>query len=213
MITLQGKGVSSGIAGGMLVFLKRRSLSVEKQPVDDVEKELECFEAARRVASDQLDELSKEMAGKIGEENAVLFEIHRMLLEDIDYTGPIIDIIKNEKVCAEYAVNTAGSRLAQEFAGMDDEYMQARSVDVYDVSKRVIGILCGADTDLTRHDEPVILASDDCRNIHGTGKNRRVGIGRALPGHQSQYLAAAKLGSFAGIETRGGGMESRVISF
>ncbi|MDR2193289.1 MAG: phosphoenolpyruvate--protein phosphotransferase [Treponema sp.] len=161
MITLQGKGVSAGIASGVIVFLKRKSLSVEKRPVADAEKEAERFEAARNTAADQLDELSKKMAGKIGEENAVLFEVHRMLLEDEDYTNPIINIIKQEKVCAEYAVNTAGSRLAQEFADMDDEYMKARAVDVYDVSKRVIRILSGVEDDLTRSDEPVILAADD----------------------------------------------------
>ncbi|MDR2793356.1 MAG: phosphoenolpyruvate--protein phosphotransferase [Treponema sp.] len=161
MITLQGKGVSAGIASGVVVFLKRKSLSVEKRPVADVEKEVERFEAARRIASEQLDELSKKMAGTIGEENAVLFEVHRMLLEDVDYTEPITAIIKNEKVCAEYAVNTTGSRLAQEFADMDDEYMKARAVDMYDVSKRVIGILSGVEDDLTRSDEPVILAADD----------------------------------------------------
>jgi phosphotransferase system enzyme I (PtsI) len=101
------------------------------------------------------------MVDKIGEENALLFEIHRMMLEDSDYCDPIVEIIKTEKACAEYAVNTAGSRLAQEFADMDDDYMKARSIDVYDVSKRVIGILSGEGQTLVRNDEPVILASDD----------------------------------------------------
>jgi phosphotransferase system enzyme I (PtsI) len=66
-----------------------------------------------------------------------------MMLEDSDYTDPVLQIIKTEKTCAEYAVNTAGARLAREFAEMYDEYMKARSVDVYDISKRVIKILSG----------------------------------------------------------------------
>ncbi|MDR0586259.1 MAG: phosphoenolpyruvate--protein phosphotransferase [Treponema sp.] len=161
MITLQGKGVSAGIAKGRLFFLKRKTLSVEKQPVEDPGKEIERFNAARRTAADQLDALSAAMVDKIGKENALLFEIHRMILEDTDFCDPVIEIINTEKVCAEYAVNTAGSRLAQEFADIDDDYMKARAIDMYDVSKRVIEILLGEEQTAGRNDEPVILAADD----------------------------------------------------
>jgi phosphotransferase system enzyme I (PtsI) len=161
MITLHGKGVSSGVARGRLSFLKRQSLSVEKRPVDNVDEEIKRFNTARQVAADQLDKLATTMLSKIGEENALLFEVHRMMLEDSDYFDPIIEIIKTEKVCAEYAVNTAGSRLAQDFAAMDDDYMKARAIDVYDVSKRVIGVLSGEEEAVSLNDEPAILASDD----------------------------------------------------
>jgi phosphotransferase system enzyme I (PtsI) len=84
-----------------------------------------------------------------------------MMLEDTDYCDPVSELIKTEKVCAEYAVNTAGSRLAQDFADMDDEYMKARAIDVYDVSKRVIEILSGEGQALDRGNDPAILAADD----------------------------------------------------
>ncbi|MDR1249459.1 MAG: phosphoenolpyruvate--protein phosphotransferase [Treponema sp.] len=161
MITLQGKGVSDGIAKGRLIFLERKVFPVEKKPVDDASKEVERFNAARFIAFKQLDELSKEMVDTIGSENALLFEIHRIMLEDSDYCDPIVKIIETERVCAEYAVNTAGSRLAQEFADMDDEYMKARSIDVYDVSRRVIEILSGEKQDIAGSEKSVILAADD----------------------------------------------------
>ncbi|MDR0411356.1 MAG: phosphoenolpyruvate--protein phosphotransferase [Treponema sp.] len=161
MITLQGKGVSAGVARGRLFFLTRTSLSVEKRLINDTKKEIERFNMARQTAAEQLDVLAATMVDRIGEENALLFEIHRMMLEDTDYCDPIIELIKTEKVCAEYAINTAGSRLAQEFADMDDEYMKARAVDVYDISKRVIEILSGGKQAFAMSDEPVILATDD----------------------------------------------------
>jgi phosphotransferase system enzyme I (PtsI) len=133
---------------------------VEKRPVDDTDAEIERFQNARKKACDQLDELSEKMADKIGEENAALFEIHRMMLQDTDYTDPILALITSEKVCAEYAVNTAGSLLAQEFADMDDEYMKARSIDVYDISKRIIDILSGV-VQQSGGAEPSIFAADD----------------------------------------------------
>jgi phosphotransferase system enzyme I (PtsI) len=161
MITLQGKGVSSGIAFGTIMSLRRTSASVEKRLVTDAAGEVVRFNAARLKACEQLDALSVKMAGKIGEENAALFEIHRMMLQDTDYTDPIIGLIKGEMVCAEYAVNTAGSRLAQDFAEMDDDYMKARATDVYDISKRVIEILAGVQSEYVNTDEPVIFAADD----------------------------------------------------
>ena len=100
MIKLHGNGVSPGIAKGRIRFLERKGLSVEKRLVDDAEREIERFDKARRVAAEQLDVLSTEMVDKIGKENALLFEVHRMLLEDSDYTDPIIAIIKTENACA-----------------------------------------------------------------------------------------------------------------
>jgi phosphotransferase system enzyme I (PtsI) len=70
-------------------------------------------------------------------------------------------MIRGEKVCAEYATSSASADLAQVFADMDDEYMSARAIDVLDVSKRVVAILSGTQTDVTSGDEPVILAADD----------------------------------------------------
>ncbi len=161
MITLQGKGISPGIAKGRIRFVKQNSLVPEKRFINNVEKEIERLNDALKIAQNQLDDLSTTMIEKIGKENALLFKIHRMMLEDSDYTDPIIEIIQTEKTNAEYAVFTAGSRLAQDFADMDDVYMKARSVDVVDISNRVIAILSGNKTDETADDEPAILSADD----------------------------------------------------
>ncbi|MDR2601606.1 MAG: phosphoenolpyruvate--protein phosphotransferase [Spirochaetaceae bacterium] len=161
MITLQGKSASGGIAFGKISFLKRSSASVEKRSITDLAAELQRFEEARNTACEQLDDLSERLADKIGAENAALFEMHRMMLQDPDYIEPITEIIKKEKVCAEYAVNTGGSRLAQDFAEMDDEYMKARSTDVYDISRRIINILAGVEDGPAEGGDPGIFAADD----------------------------------------------------
>ena len=161
MITLQGKGVSPGIVKGRIRFLINESPFVERRSVDDVEKEIDRFNEARNIAINQLDTLYKTTIGKIGEENALLFKIHSMMLNDSDYTDPVIEIIKTEKTCAEYAVHTAGSCLAKDFADMDDDYMKARSVDVYDITKRLIYILTGKGEVDGSDNEPAILAADD----------------------------------------------------
>jgi phosphotransferase system enzyme I (PtsI) len=161
MITLQGKGVSRGIAAGKIVFFERSSFVVKKKAVTDTAGEIGRFRAACLTAASQLDDLAATMADKVGQENALLFEIHRMMLSDTDYTEPVEKLIESQRVCAEYAVMEAGGRLAQDFAEMDDDYMKERAIDIQDVSRRVIAILSGTQQDVTAGPEPVILASDD----------------------------------------------------
>jgi phosphotransferase system enzyme I (PtsI) len=161
MITLKGKGVSNGIAIGRLVFFERSSFVVEQKSIIDTAGEIQRFYAAKHTASEQLDELANTMTEKIGKENALLFEIHRMMLDDSDYLDPILKMIETQRVCAEYAVLECGKRLAQDFAEMDDGYMRERAADVDDVSKRIIAVLAGTQQDITAEDEPVILASND----------------------------------------------------
>jgi phosphotransferase system enzyme I (PtsI) len=161
MITLQGKGVSSGIAVGKLTFLERTHYSVGKKAITDVSVEIARFDAARDTAAAHLAELSKTMVEKIGKENALLFDIHKMMLFDPDFFQPVIDIIEKQRLCAEFAVMEAGSALAQDFADMDDDYMKARAEDIRDVANRVIAILSGTWMDIAEGSEPVILAADD----------------------------------------------------
>ncbi|MCL1992421.1 MAG: phosphoenolpyruvate--protein phosphotransferase [Spirochaetes bacterium] len=153
MITLQGVGASAGIAKGKIRFLKDESLSVEKRRVDDAGQEVARFNNARDAVAEKLTKLAKEAASKIGEENALLFEVHNMMLHDSDFTEPIIAIIETENVCAEYAVKTAGYRLAQDFSEMDDDYMKERSADIRDISNRLIEVLLGLSQGLGQGEE------------------------------------------------------------
>lgn len=161
MIILQGQGVSRGIAFGKLHFYHRTTINIKKRAVENAEVEAERFETARRQAIAQLDELYTETKAKLGEENALLFQIHQMMLEDLDYCESVTDIIQGEKVCAEYAVSQTAKQFAGRFLNMDDEYMKGRAADVKDVSNRVIAILTGAKVSTDMEDKPYILAADD----------------------------------------------------
>lgn len=158
---LQGKGVSPGIAIGKLVFLPRDTKAVEKRQVEDVKEEVSRFESARALAAAQLGELAVSTAEKLGQQNSLLFEIHQMMLEDLDYTESVTGIITTQHVCAEYAVQQTAQQFAQAFADMDDEYMRERAADVRDVSQRVIQILTGRGAQQAQMQQPGILASDD----------------------------------------------------
>lgn len=158
---LQGKGVSAGIAVGKILFMGRSELDVSKRPAEGIENEIQRFEIARASAAIQLGQLSVETAQSLGRQNSLLFEIHQMMLEDLDYRESVHRIIRNEQACAEWAVSQTILQFSQMFSDMDDEYMRARALDVEDVSRRIIAILSGKQHHLELGDEPVILASED----------------------------------------------------
>ncbi|MDR2481219.1 MAG: phosphoenolpyruvate--protein phosphotransferase [Spirochaetaceae bacterium] len=162
MITLKGKGVSAGIAHGKIIFLCRKTFVPKKKKITDTESEINRFKAACVEAARQLLELAVKTAEKLGKEQAMVFETHSMMLEDdIEFTGPVIKIIQNENVCAEWAVETISVQLSIEFAKMEDEYFRERAIDIKDVATRVIAVLSGTQTKFTAGSEPVILASDE----------------------------------------------------
>lgn len=161
MYTIQGKGVSGGVANGPLCFYQRGDHDIAKHEIADTEAEKQRFESARQTAMEQLKELYEKALAEVGEEGAELFEAHQMMLDDLDYVEGIQDLIDGEQVNAEYAVSQVAEQFAQMFASMDDSYMQARAADVKDISNRVIGILSGAVAGGIDSDVPVILAADD----------------------------------------------------
>ena len=161
MYTIQGKGVSGGVANGPLCFYQRGDHDIAKHEIADTEAEKQRFESARQTAMEQLKALYEKAVAEVGEEGAELFEAHQMMLDDLDYVEGIQDLIDGEQVNAEYAVSQVAEQFAQMFASMDDSYMQARAADVKDISNRVIGILSGAVAGGIDSDVPVILAADD----------------------------------------------------
>jgi phosphotransferase system enzyme I (PtsI) len=116
MAILQGKGVSGGIAIGRLEFFVHSHFSAERKTVKDTDAELARLEAAIKTAREQLDQLSEQTRGRIGKENAELFDVHKMMLEDTDFLDTIVAIIKDEKLCPEYAVVETGKRFSNDFA-------------------------------------------------------------------------------------------------
>lgn len=160
MLILTGKPVSDGIGIGPLALFRRAEVSTEVRPVADREAELARFREARDTAVGQLQTLYDRALETVGEEDAAIFEIHQMMLEDDEYTEGVENRIK-EGLNAEAAVEQTAQELAAIFRHMDDEYMRGRAADVTDVSRRVEQILCGASPmDASAYDK-VILAADD----------------------------------------------------
>lgn len=157
----RGKGVVPGIAIGRLYVFEKGKEQIEKISVADTEAEVARFQGAREQAMEQLDKLYQDALSRVGEENAQIFDVHKMMLDDLDYIEAIEGRIREEAVNAEYAVTVTGKEFSAMFAEMDDAYMKARAVDVIDVSDRLVRLLKGKKEAGLNTDEPVILLADD----------------------------------------------------
>ena len=161
MISIQGKGVSTGVAIGPLYIYRRAKSTIRRYKVEDKEIEWARFKAAQMKAVEQLGLLAEKARAEAGDDAAFLFETHQMMAEDVDYEEAIQSGIKEDGLNAEAVVTDVGAKFAEMFANMDDAYMSARAADVKDVSGRIINILSGVVQGGIDSDVPVILASDD----------------------------------------------------
>ena len=156
-----GKGVSKGVAAGPISFYRRASGVIPRHEVSDTAAELERFRAARETAKEQLAKLYDKALAEAGEDAAMLFEAHQMMLDDLDFVESIEGMIENDRVNAVAAVSDTGAQFAEMFAAMDDSYMQARAADIRDIAARVVGILTGEGESGIVSDVPCIVAADD----------------------------------------------------
>ena len=161
MLTITGKPVYGAVSIGPLALFHRNTISTAARTITDPEGEVQRFQAAREEACAQLGELYDKALKTVGEEDAAIFEIHQMMLEDDEYIEGVENHIREEMLNAEAAVDKTARELAEMFRGMDDEYMQGRAADVLDISRRVEQILSGGPAiDFSQY-EQVILAADD----------------------------------------------------
>ena len=161
MLVLKGKGVGGGVTIGTLAVFKRQETVVERHSITDIEGEVARFQVARGKAIEQLAQLYEKAVVDVGRDNAAIFEIHQMMLEDLDYIESIEGIIRTQEVNAEYAVQATAENFAEIFSSMEDEYMQARAADVKDISRKVLACLGFGSDAMESASEKFVLVADD----------------------------------------------------
>ncbi|MGN0168977.1 MAG: phosphoenolpyruvate--protein phosphotransferase [Acetatifactor sp.] len=161
MVILQGKSVFRDICMGRLFFYAGDSRDVVRRPVENCQEELLRFDRARTEAGEQLDRLYEESRKTVGEANAVIFQIQRMLLEDDKYVTSVRQMVEQLHMNVEYAVRVTGDNTAQMLGSVKDAYIRERAQDVLDITSRIIRILTGNRNRREFPEEPFILAAED----------------------------------------------------
>ena len=156
-----GKSVYGAIAIGKVSVFKRQEVAIERIQVTDTEAEKARIEEAKARSTEQLQEIYEKAVQEVGEEDAQIFEIHMMMLEDDDYNESIQEIIDSEQVNAEYAVSVTAENFAAMFEAMDDAYMQARAADIKDISNRMIQNLSMKEAKNNNVSDQMVVCADD----------------------------------------------------
>ncbi len=156
-----GKTVYNGITMGKVLVLRKDQEQIRRKRVENPESEIERMQRAAEASKQQLAALYDKAVKEVGESSAAIFEVHQMVLEDEDYLDAICHVIRTEMVNAEYAAAITGDNFAAMFAGMEDEYMQARAADVKDISARLVRNLSGQGSADFSAMEPSVIVADD----------------------------------------------------
>ena len=147
------------IVAGRLCFYRRPAPQVQLYTQGDWRQEINRFHRAQQTAILELNTLYHRALNQVGEGVASIFLIHGMLLEDRDYMETVRSLINGRGVTAEYAVQMAEVSFSAAFSAMESPYMQARAVDIRDITQRVLRALMGG-RQILLMDEPAILVSD-----------------------------------------------------
>ena len=161
MLVVKGKSIFSGITMGPLALFHRNTVSTARRRIKDTDAEVERFQEARLASIEQLKDMYEKAVQKVGEEEAAVFEVHQMMLDDDDYIDNIVTLITQEKINAEAAVEETAQQFSEMFRSMDDAYMKERAADVLDISRRIQVQLCGGEANDFSAYDGVILAADD----------------------------------------------------
>ncbi len=156
-----GIGINRRLSFGRLRFWKTEErVTPSAHQSEDPMRAWDRLQAAIAKAIEQVEQIREKALRETGEEEAEIFEIHRMFLEDEDFLDAVKEEIGKGK-CAEDALRAATARFCETLRALDDPYLSARTADLGDVSERILQILSGKEDDGFDGEEAFLLVADD----------------------------------------------------
>lgn len=157
-----GIGASRGIAIAKVFELKNHEIEIKKNKVNNFQEEIRKLEKSIEQTIKQIEKIKQISSKNLDAEHVAIFDAHIQVANDPMMKNEIIDMINNESVNAEYAVEEIGNKYITMFSSMDDEYMKERAADIKDVCQKIIFNILGiVKEDLTQINEEVIIVSYD----------------------------------------------------
>ena len=160
--TFKGIAVSPGFAIGKVTIFQHHDEQVMVRHDVDVDDEQYRFKNAIRQALQEMDETILRARQRLSQEDAQIFEAHKLVLEDPEFYDTILNLILVEKINAEAALQNVSQQLVEIFENMENEYFRQRAIDIKDISSRVMKILHGQEVkDSTESLDQFILMAHD----------------------------------------------------
>lgn len=158
------KGIagSEGIGIGKVVIIEEHEFVIEDRTISDTEAEINRVrEGIEKFVTDTT-AMADKMEATVGAKDADILRGHIMLLQDPTIEEQIVDLINNEKVNAEKALDQVLEQTAELFSQIPDELLQQRATDLRDIKGRILKILLGIDDqDISEVPEGTVLVARD----------------------------------------------------
>ena len=137
---LHGVSVSKGIAIGKAVLISRAALEVSHYLVEPGTEELEAnklLQAFEQV-SNELSALKTTLPKDAPQEMAAFLDVHQMILSDPTLAQKPLELIRQKRLNAAWALTTELNDLLEQFSEIEDPYLKERGNDIRQVAERVI---------------------------------------------------------------------------
>ena len=169
---IYGVGAAEGIGIGAAKVVREQNVEVVKKSIPDSEAEVNNFMRILDITKAETEEMSQALEKNASAKEAEILFGHIMLMSDPMLVDEIVNCIKGESVCAEYAIEEVCNQYATVFASMDDELMQQRATDMLDIKTRLIKKILGIEnTDLSKLPYGSILVAKDLTPSMTAGLN------------------------------------------
>ena len=156
-----GKGIQEGIAFGKTFYYERGFAQIIRKQVAYPTEEVDRFMKAVQETVIELQILCRKARHLVGEENAAIFEMQKLIASDDLLIDEVKRYILKHSCNAEYALSRVANDYAGRLALLEDEVMRAKSADCLDVSRRMLKQFSGTEMEVPVITEPVILLAGD----------------------------------------------------
>ena len=165
-IVLHGVAAGKGIAIGQAHLITRGTAEVPQYDVSDdlIDAETARFDTAIKATRKELEQLRSAIPENAPTELGAFISLHLMLLTDVTLSREPVDILKEQKINAEWALKQQSDKLAAQFDNIEDDYLRERKQDMLQVVRRIHNNLVGQSNDLNLTEglfEDTILIAHD----------------------------------------------------
>ena len=185
MLSLFGAGIGRGIVIGKAYVLRNSEIEIPHFCIETThtKKEISRLNVALKSTHETYQTLLKNLPKTAAKESAAFIEAHTLMLRDPVLIDETKNIIRNERVNAEYALQTQANNLIKVFETMEDPYLRAKQEDVQHVTNRILRKLLG-------------IVSHSLDQYNQEDLRGRVIVARDLSPAETMFIKDRKVASF-----------------
>lgn len=158
---IKGISASKGYAIGKVFIKKHIEININNLKIENIDEEINKLDRALNSTRNQLETLRKKIEEEVGKEESLVFESHQMILDDPEFIDKAKEMIKNNSVSADYAIDTVKKELVVIMESINDEYMRERAADIKDVSDRIVRNILGIEDEVNITEYNTVVVAHD----------------------------------------------------